>query len=124
MDDPFRDYQLQVFASMVARGYIEGMSLSLSVPGGVVTGMLISEARYLDLLVEGASDEGTTKILGSIRTGLQREGEPPSDASGYAFLHLRDVAFLTGQGVSASSGISLWRVRIDQVAGWSFQRMS
>ena len=124
--EPERDHILQILASSTAQEKLSP-SLTLTVQGTVISGVLVSQKRWHELLVEESqsSSPAALEFLEGMRDAMQRRWEeeaPSTDPDAYGFLHLAQVRLLTDQGMLG--GQMLWRVRISEVSGWTFQQMT
>lgn len=98
-------------------------SISLTIGGSLVTGVLISVETYFDQLIAGfvgASDGG--KNSGAVAmTELLTSRKPPGGSPiASQFLHLRDARIFNG-GIDPIPGNgTLWRGKISSVDGFFF----
>lgn len=107
--------------------------ITLTTPGGVVSGTLIGVKEYLkrtgsdladvfpsrsDAILE-TFDAASKESVDSVRRHKEqvRAGETEFEAP--HFLHLRDAHYLTGHPRSTSRPPMLWRGRLDGVSGFS-----
>ncbi|KQX76051.1 hypothetical protein [Aeromicrobium sp. Root472D3] len=97
-------------------GPTSSMSLTINVPGGVISGQLIARHRWVEQIQAAmmAADAQTGKAFGEAFEELK----PPADAKPN-FLHLQNAHYVSGGSASAGDGF-LWRGRISDVSGWSF----
>jgi hypothetical protein len=117
-----RDYELQGVVGLVDRG-LEGAGLTVNVGGTIMSGLLVSQTRWHDLLIEKHGQTGglLEVLLRGFRDALSRADEEPNpDYLSYRFLHLTDGRILAGERMVG--GQFLWRVRISEVSAWTFQQ--
>ena len=112
------DPLLALFARLVSDTDAE-IHVTLAVGGGVVTGALISQVKWMRLSAESmnATVPGSGVIpdeLGKMLVAETSEGTPPE------YLHLRDARYISPSGMMPERPQMLWRGRISQVAGWSW----
>jgi hypothetical protein len=94
------------------------ISMTVTVPGGVVSGQLVPYDWWMAENVRRVTEanEGFGAGLQGIVDGLKEEQD---DDALPAFLHLRNVRYYVDDTIP-SGAEALWRGRMDQVSGWSF----
>jgi hypothetical protein len=112
------DPLLSLFARLVSDTDAE-IHVTLAVGGGVVTGALISQVKWMRLSAESmnATVPGSGVIpdeLGKMLLSETPDGAPAE------YLHLRDARYLSPTGMMPERPQMLWRGRISEVAGWSW----
>jgi hypothetical protein len=112
------DPLLALFARLVNDTDAE-IHVTVAVGGGVVTGGLISQVKWMRLSAEtmnatvpgsGVIPDELAKMLVSGTTG----GTP------YEYLHLKDARYISPTGMMPERPQMLWRGRISEVTGWSW----
>src|SRR4051812_46024333 len=89
-----RDLELQAVVALVNRD-TASVGLTVNVGGTVMSGLLVSQARWHDLLVE---KYGPEVVLTDLRAAMSGgDEEPDRDFSSYHFLHLVDGRILAGE---------------------------
>lgn len=120
------------FLASVANDSGFEMGITVTVPGGVVTGTLIGYVKWLEetnaALTAASAEVGPRLLEGWLEEerDYQEHYREHSDDEGFEerpihFLHLRGARHVSGAGMSPSSenpGI-LWRGRLDRVSGWA-----
>ena len=121
-DNPYSegDPALAMLVAAAARNDGE-LGITLTVPGGVVTGLLIGVNRYwreYEAAGTSAGDE-MSSMLREFFT-LPDKGGAEEEAPGHVWrhIHLREARYVTGALESPENGM-LWRGRLAQVSGWS-----
>ena len=109
---------LSLFARLVSDTDAE-IHVTLAVGGGVVTGALISQMKWLRLSAEtmNARVPGSGVIPDELGKMLVAE---TSDGTLHEYLHLKDARYISPTGVMPERPQMLWRGRISEVAGWSW----
>jgi hypothetical protein len=100
------------------------MSLTVTVPGGVVSGSVINHRTWLDLVIaDGGSwgalvtpfkateDERLKAVAGEV-------GDEPMPTY-LQFIHMRDARFVSGGLFPTSQVGMLWRGRLSEVSSWA-----
>ena len=102
------------------------MPITLYVPGGIVSGELVSVVAYLDAMTtqlagdpwqqqfRAASIDVRSRIDVDQTTGI------PADHPALDYLHLRNIAVLTQE---TTISLPCWRGQIAIVSGWAFGRI-
>jgi hypothetical protein len=126
------DDVLQFLVWFVAQGERQGgLSLTVTVGGTLVTGLLISEQEYFSRVgtmfsrgVPGLSAEGRESLDRFWSTWVDRREQSPEDKVMPAFLHLADAHVIVGNGIGVPhpAGV-LWRCRLDEVDGYFFEQL-
>ena len=120
--DPSRpDGLLQVLVS-VANTTGVSMGVTVTVPGAVVSGLLVGHQIWVEKLTEAMTAAGETgEAMGrAFRENLLLEPEP--DEAGEdekplpLFVHLTEAHIMSGDSMH---GPVLWRGRLSDVSGWS-----
>jgi hypothetical protein len=111
------DPLLSLFARLVSDTDAE-IHVTLAVGGGVVTGALISQLKWMRLSAEAMN--ATVPGSGVIPDELGKVLAQTSEGTPYEYLHLRDARYISATGVMPERPQMLWRGRISQVAGWSW----
>lgn len=116
------DPMLDTFVELADAGL--GVSLTLTLPGGVVTGMLVGRTQWLGLFREALTATGETgAAIGSqIEQAWLKRMDDEDTTLPYGFVHLQGAKFLLGSSqhslVPHNEGL-LWRGRLSEVSGWS-----
>ncbi|NIJ14404.1 hypothetical protein FHU38_004805 [Saccharomonospora amisosensis] len=125
------DFLLQAFVDAANQMDDFSMALTLSVPGGIVTGDLVTASRWMNevaTLVEMDGSEAAYHVANVYReqAGLyrrrraQNRGEVLGEVT---YIHLRDAQWVTGSGMLGPEPGIHWRGLIVDVAGWSLGRL-
>lgn len=102
-----------------------GFDISLIVPGGIVTGTVITPDAYLKQFADTFANAWPGGPSEEIRESFSKIG---SNVDGYNqnaedYIHLADAAYVSTGGFLPDSGKGmLWRGKIDSVSGYSFGR--
>jgi hypothetical protein len=112
------DPLLSLFASLVSDTDAE-IHVTLAVAGGVVTGALISQVKWMRLSAEtmNATVPGSGVIPDELARMLVTE---TSEGTPHEYLHLKDARYIGPTGMIPERPQMLWRGRISEVAGWSW----
>lgn len=100
-----------------------GASISLTIGGSLVTGVLISADNYFDQLIAGfssASGDGKNlapAAMAKILTARKPAGGSPVPSQ---FLHLKDAKIYNGGDMPIPGNGTLWRGKISSVDGFFF----
>jgi hypothetical protein len=118
-DPPDRggDPLLSLFARLVSDTDAE-IHMTLAVGGGVVTGALISQVKWLRLSAETMN--ATVPGSGVIPDELGKMVTETAKGAPHEYLHLKDARYISPTGAMPERPQMLWRGRISQVAGWSW----
>lgn len=118
-DPPDRggDPLLSLFARLVSDTDAE-IHMTLAVGGGVVTGALISQVKWLRLSAETMN--ATVPGSGVIPDELGKMVTETAKGTPHEYLHLKDARYISPTGAMPERPQMLWRGRISQVAGWSW----
>jgi hypothetical protein len=120
------DCMLQELVLFVNQNPLE-IEITLSIPGAMVSGMLISKYQYYDKYTAQVADgfrkvdpELAQAFLNEVSKGpkLTPEDERNVPASEYNFIHLKDVKMYSAGVPEDSVKAQLWRGRISEVAGF------
>ncbi|RSL32133.1 hypothetical protein D7Z54_17045 [Salibacterium salarium] len=120
-EDKHSDYVLRYLVRLADNG--AEMNIMLNVGGATMKGVLIGNVTYLEelehTLHRGNSDlEGKmTTFFDKMKDKFQKETDQDEYESGY--IHLRDAKLVDSQGKIPIGG-SLWRGKISDVNGFSF----
>lgn len=107
------------------------LSLTVTVGGTLVTGLLIGEQEYFSRVgtmfsrgVPGLSAESRESLDRFWSTWVDRREQSPEDKVRLAFLHLADAHVIVGDGIGVPrpAGV-LWRCRLDAVDGYFFEQL-
>ena len=136
------DYMLPEHSTPLARGidktldalrkvaeFASNVPITLSVSGGIMTGMLISGQKYFEQIADrmerAQHSKGTNATVVDIVEGwraLARElgSLPPAEEASQDsdYLHIEGAKIISGAKTFPADGM-LWRVRISDVSGWS-----
>jgi hypothetical protein len=95
------------------------MGLTLHVAGVVVSGILVSAARFFDALAEWLKSEGAEGWAESFAGPMaEMFREPDPNAAEVSFVHLLNARVFTS-GTDKPLPEALWRGRLSEVSGWS-----
>jgi len=113
-----RDYMLQALARSVAKGHMT-LSLTVVAGGATMSGLLVPRLRWYEMQAERSPDGAGKQFLQGF-ADIEREdpAEVPEDLERFGFLHLADARLIEA-GASSGGGL-FFRVRISEVAAWSF----
>ncbi|SFM39809.1 gas vesicle accessory protein GvpU [Salibacterium qingdaonense] len=121
-EDKHSDYVLRYLVRLADNG--AEMDITLNVGGATITGVLIGNVKYLEelerTLHRGNSDleSKMTTFFEKMSDKFQRETDQDEYESGY--IHLRKAKLVDSQGKVPIHG-SLWRGKISDVNGFSFE---
>ncbi|MEU4066225.1 hypothetical protein AB0F25_28130 [Streptomyces wedmorensis] len=119
--EPVLDLDLRLLVLMVNTEENRGTSVSITlhVPGGLVSGELIGREDYLDRLDRVASGAGMSGIVGFRRKAAEvlREAGVRKTDDLPRWIHLQDAAVVGPNGRLLT--FPVWRGRLADVAGWS-----
>ncbi|MFD3334662.1 hypothetical protein ACFWV1_18690 [Streptomyces sp. NPDC058700] len=127
--EPIMDLYLRLFLDVLGRDSTNQSSfgLTLTVPGGLVSGTAISHGAYMeatDALLRDAGSNGgmfLADYLDAITQQLDELQDPEELKEFPRMIHLKDVRIIAGNRTMHSS---LWRGRLADVVGWSFGTLS
>ena len=102
-----------------------GFDISLIVPGGIVTGTVITADEYLKRFADtfanawpGGPSEEIRESFANIGSNVEGYNQNAED-----YIHLADAAYVSTSGFLPDGGKGmLWRGKIDSVSGYSFGR--
>jgi hypothetical protein len=124
------DWLLQWFVQFVNQTPLE-VGITLSIGGGLVSGILISHQQYFEELAadfskpfeafEGPEAEHVKSLLLGF---VSPPGAPGERAPAHQFLHLRDARLHAAGGAPIPSVGALWRGKIAAVDGFSMGGLS
>jgi len=118
-----------IFNHLTNRGNLEGVGVTISINGSVVTGNLISYEQYLESTLEmvnsGFSSEVENEsLLGRLlkdalevesqdeeNSDEKEELEPPN------YIHLKNAKVVFGSSLIPANG-GLWRAKVDSLDGF------
>ena len=123
------DWFLQWLVDFVSRTNIS-ISVSLTVGGNMVSGMLISHNQYFETMSEKLSSafevggEETVQGMKDIILSFRPQPHAGEEENAPQYLHLAEAKTYAGpNGAISSSGV-LWRGKISAVEGFTFGKMS
>jgi hypothetical protein len=125
LSEPGGDPLLSLFARLVSDTDAE-IHVTLAVGGGVITGALISQMKWMRLSAAtmNASVPGSGVIPAELARVLEADERAASsdaaDDATHEYLHLKDARYISPTGAMPERPQMLWRGRISQVAGWSW----
>lgn len=93
----------------------ENMVATLFVPGGVVSGVMISTKQYVARRNEALNIEMTTEVCDELEEMSQLNATNPH------LVLLDDTKLISGGNLIH---LGLWRGRLDMIAGYSFGRFN
>lgn len=125
-----KDWFLQSMIETVINAGVE-IGISLIVDGIIVSGILISGAKYFEELGESLkqaseADGDIQSIMGESWKGYKAIYDKPEDAAedwsppSASFIHIRKARFFSPgqQPIPGGTGV-LWRGRLAAIGGWS-----
>ncbi len=125
-----QDVLLTVLAGSLQEARDFEIGLTVTVAGGVVSGLAIGRDRWLSKFasVTREAQPGAETSLGEAfeaaihQIDLER---PAEEEVSFGFLHMVDARFISGAGMSPSSGSPgfLWRGRLTHVTSWSLGQL-
>jgi hypothetical protein len=128
------DFMLRALVESVnsprAGGREAGMSLILTLPGGVVAGRLIPAAVWWDeqaAIMREAGAEGLGEVFGEAADTYRRlaeEAEQQPGPSTARYIHLADARVYAPGGMPLPVQGMRWRGRLSDVSGWAFGTLS
>ncbi len=109
--------------------------VTLCVGGSIITGRMVSVDRWFELnadAITSANDSDSEDKRKALEAYAQllfnNDGSVPSNPSDPAtwpnFIHLKDAAYVTPNGMVPANQNMLWRGQINRVDGWSFHILS
>lgn len=118
------DLTLQLLANLAQRGSVDGVGLTLTVGGAIVTGQLVGRSEWFAGLHEAHGDrlaavsEPFKKFDERVTEKRGEEGDPTR----FNYIHLKGARYLTGAGFAPTEDDAgmFWRGRLTEVSGWSF----
>ncbi|WP_199428810.1 hypothetical protein [Qaidamihabitans albus] len=124
MESDQADFLLQAFVDAVNQADDFTIAVTLSVPGGVVTGELITARRWMNEVANSVDtgDSAAAALVADVYReqatlyGSQRAQQNPLRGD-VSYIHLRDARWVTGNG-GVGPGL-YWRGLLNEVAGWS-----
>ncbi|HGY9632367.1 TPA: gas vesicle accessory protein GvpU [Pseudomonas putida] len=100
--------------------------LTLSTPGGVVTGTLISTKEFFEAFADSFAGAWPVEGSDSVREGFAAWGEQRGDVFKSSedgkdpFIHLKNARYIDGGGALPAKGEGvLWRGKLDEITGFS-----
>lgn len=121
------DFLLQALVATAAEKEFE-LGLTLNIPGGMVTGVLISGVKYWKEIgaeheqIKVSIAEPFLKIFEREAADVAAQGS--RDPGTYTSIHLRNAYFFLGDGTRVPSNGMFWRGRLSEVAGWTIGTIS
>ena len=132
--ETYTDYHLILLVSLTNSADLE-MGITLTVPGGIVTGNLISFSSwckkqahlvtpfhslgfsaYSDFLNNAAKELEQERADKYAIEAIKKEDDP-------LFINLSEARFLTSEGPLLSNPESLWRGKLSDVSGWMLGKL-
>lgn len=126
LDQP--DWFLQSLVNMANKDKIE-IGLTLQVSGFLVSGVLVSGARYFEGFGEDFSQGASPESAASIKSSFAKYGDiyegNISDQPPPQYIHLKNARFFhtTGNPIPGNKGV-WWRGRLFEVGGFSLGTLS
>jgi hypothetical protein len=121
------DNKLMVLVSVVETSERPtNIGITLTVPGGVITGLLASHTAWVDhmkLLAE-ASGGALTQVIEALGSNFAGPGELELDEEEFDRIHLIEARFVLGGSLMPSPPGFAWRGRLKDVSGWSIGSLS
>ncbi|MFD3336070.1 hypothetical protein ACFWV1_26000 [Streptomyces sp. NPDC058700] len=117
------DLDLRLLVSFYNAHKENSLSITLHVPGGIVSGELIGREAYLERwdAVVGAVEQGEGLVgVQRMTQGLLDEAGVPKSDDLPRWIHLRDVAVMAPNRLVT---FPFWRGRLADVSGWSLGAM-
>ncbi|MFF9769095.1 hypothetical protein ACIGXF_33985 [Streptomyces sp. NPDC053086] len=112
------DELLVGIAEMVESQHSSHMSLTVVVPGAVITGRLAPEALWKERVAEVLRDSGQLRRFAAAFTPPRGSGEPPPDGDRPTHLHFHVARILQGSfGIPDTGG--MYRVALKDVSAWT-----
>lgn len=118
-----RDWLLSALVGMANNDPTFESSMTLTVPGGFVSGRLVSAEKFY---TDAQRDYAGQSVAG-IYAAMQRaygEDDLANSTSQPAFIHLKGAHLISGASALPHSGGFYWRGRISQVTGWCIGELS
>jgi hypothetical protein len=136
--DPFLHALVKAVEDVWPTG--SSLDVTLWLPGGVVTGQLISKRHFSHLFAQsfgGALGQVSAELGADVERGLrevadtvhadrkeQEQRDPQSlEERQHLFVHLSGARMLLGSAMAPQGGM-LWRARVDQIAAFSFGELT
>lgn len=118
---PTTDGMLELLVAAV-NGTKTQMSVTLSIPGGIITGLMISYGEWLRLVDERILRD-SPNATGMLDMWIEQEAETRDDESHTLpnFVHLTGAGYVEWSGMSPNPDTDglLWRGRLSEISGWS-----
>ena len=118
MQDPL----LKAVVAMADQAGIE-TGVTLYMAGGIISGTLISQKRYLDQVANGFADAWPGGPNEDIRHTFSTIGDvgEHSDEIANMFIHLKDARAVSTKGFLPSAGEgAYWRGKVEAITGFNF----
>ncbi len=118
------DAMLALFVEYVETGRWSDVQITISIPGGILAGELISARQFLDDWEEQTVLHRLEELTGNL--GSESPSLPESAGSGAAapdYLHMRNALVLSALPPRGTpSPLGPLRVRMEDVSAWSVVR--
>ena len=112
------DDLLVAIAAMVESRHSSQMSLTVVIPGAVITGRLAPEALWKERVAEVLRDSKHLGQFAAAFTAPQGDDHPPGDAGRPTHLHFHVARILQGSfGIPDTGG--MYRVALEDVSAWT-----
>lgn len=98
-----------------------GISLTLTTPGGIVSGRVITSEDYFQKLSDAFRSSGDTEVHGVLAewaSSFKAVASAAMDPDGPYFIHLEEASFDLPGGARGTSG--LWRGKISAISAIVF----
>lgn len=130
-----KDGLLEIFVSLANK--VEGfqISVTISVKGSLVSGLIIGHEEYKKLLIQSFRHSSGPFNIGEVLADQLEKGfsqkvsssddEGDDEDSEINFIHLRNAQIIAPSGEMIPNGEGfLWRGRIDSIDGFTFSQIS
>jgi hypothetical protein len=118
------DMKLATLVSVIEQG--DGRStftLTLNIPGAVVTGRAVSHSvwavRLKEMVANKTGDDGAAAAVDALSSVFHAGHEFPVDDLEFDRIHMVDVQYVMGGGLMPSNEGLVWRGRLKDVSGWA-----
>lgn len=109
------DPLLNVLVGLLESDQLAGMPITVNVSGQVITGQMVSRARWFSVVVAAASEGDAQAILAQLRDDFSRSMPDEQDD----FLHLEDARLVSSDHVGSERGAH-WRCKVGAVSSWAW----
>ncbi|MBF8728869.1 hypothetical protein IRZ59_00260 [Pseudomonas guariconensis] len=114
-----QDHFLEGLISLVHNSPIT-FDITLTTPGGLIRGTLISTKEYFDRFAESFASAWPGEGGDVLRKSFNQWGGQRSVEGGFdAFVHLKNAHYLDGSGMFPVGPGVLWRGRVAEVSGYT-----